>query len=178
MARKRGGGRRTNFQNYMKGAINVDVVPGALVTLAAISGITPAIVDTTRVSSIRTTITLSSFTPAINEGPLLAYVAHSDYTDAEIAGYIVAAGSWDRGDMIAREVRSRRIRILGVLESPANSTQAVAMNDGRSMHAKLNWLLTEGQRLKLGVFNTGSLVLNTTTASNINFYGHANLWQT
>ncbi len=176
MARKRGGSRRKNWSKYLNGTLNIDVGAGTLANKTGVSGTTQSTVtDTTRVSSIKATYTLSDFTPGNNIGPILVAVAHPDYSDAEIEEFIESTTSWDVNDMIAAEQRGRRVRIIGVFNVPETSTHSSRLNDGKPVRTKLNWVLGEGDGLKFFVYNTGNASV-ATTIPNINIFGNANLW--
>ena len=169
--------RRRNMSRYISGNIDIDMNVGALLSKTGVGAITNAVVDTTRCSSIRCTYSLSDRTPGADQGPISIYVAHSDYTAAEIEAWIKSAGSWDIGDKIAKEIRSRLIRQIGVFEQASSASLAVTLNDGKPITTKLNWLLAEGDSLKMFVFNQGTVQLNATTVGNAKIFGKANLWQ-
>ncbi len=175
MARK--GRGRKDFSKYMKGGIDVNSALGTLGPKDVIAAIGAGlVVDTTRVSSVKCVYTLSDFTPVVNAGPIICGVAHGDYTDAEIEEWIENSAAWDMGDMIAKEIASRRIRQIGVFDTAAAATQSVRLNDGKPITTKLNWLLAEGDGLKWWAYNAGPAAL-TTTDPNLHVTGHANLWQ-
>ncbi len=170
--------RRANFSKYISGAIDNRLTMSALAANTLVgANITQVTIDTCRISSIRCTYSLSNFTPAQNIGPITVGVAHSDYTDAEVEGWLESAGSWDRGNTTAREVRSRMCRILGTFRVEPGSTNATVhvLNHGRPIKTKLNWLLTEGQTVKFWAFNGGSSAV-TTSVPNFEALGDANLW--
>ncbi len=133
-------------------------------------------VDSTRCSSIKCTYSLGGATPGDNIGPVIVGVAHSDYTSAEIEAYLEAASSWDIGDKIVKEVRSRLVRVIGVFDIPEGVGQAVRLNDGRAIRTKLNWLLAEGDTLGFWAYNSGPAAY-ATTDPNLIVQGKANLWQ-
>lgn len=174
MARHR---RRRNFGNYINGQIDVDLGLGTLAAKTLVSAtFSESVVDTTRISSIVCTHTVSDFTPGANIGPIIFGVAHSDYTDAEIEQWVEDAGSWDIGNKIAKEIRSRLVRQIGVFDDPASATVSTRINDGKPVRTKLNWLLAEGDTLKFWVYNTGNAAV-ATTVPNYHAFGKANLWQ-
>ncbi len=173
MARK---GRRRDFSKYLSGSIDENV---SLTTLASKTGVlsaTQTVSDTTRVSSIRCSYTLSDWTPIANAGPMIVGVAHSDYSLAEVEEWIEATGGWDQGNMVqTREVRRRLIRQIGVMDTPAAATGSSRLNDGRMLKTKLNWLLSEGDGLNFWWYNSGNAAVATTVPNAI-IFGKANLW--
>ncbi len=177
MARKRGGGRR-NFSKFISGNIDVDLNVSTLATKAAVGDVTQTVIDTARISSIRCTYSLSNWTPAVNAGPIAVYVAHSDYVASEVEEFIETTGGWDLGNKIAQEIRSRRIRLIGVFQTPADALAAVRLNDGKPITTKLNWVMAEGDGLKFLAYNTGAANVSGTTNPNLNVFGKANIWMT
>lgn len=172
MARK--GGR--NMSRYVSGAIDFLLSAPTLAGQTLLSGmLTQTVVDSMRVSSIKCVYTLSNVTPQANTGPMLFGVAHSDYDDTEIEGWVESAGSWDLGNKTAQEVRSRLIRQIGVFDTDISSTNVVRVNDGKPIKTKLNWNLAEGQSLRYWVYNTGATAY-ATTAPSFKANGTANLW--
>ncbi len=127
------------------------------------------------ISSIVATYSLRLVTPINDLGPLLVGIAHGDYTDAEIEAYIEASGSWDEGDLVQQEIMKRKIRRVGLFEQPQNATQAVVLNDGRMIKTKLNWILLQGQTLRVWAYNTGQATFATTNPE-VNVNGHVNMW--
>ncbi len=175
MAKRRG--RKTNFSRYIKGNVNIDVGLSTLANKAATSGSSQqTVADTTRLSSVRATYTLSNFTAGVDQGPILCGLAHSDYSNAEIEAWIEQTDLWDLGNMVAKEISSRRIRMVGVFNTPETASLSSRLNDGRPIRTKLNWVLAEGDGLRVWAFNTGTVTLNGTTNSNLNVFGRANLW--
>ncbi len=169
--------RRKNFAKYMSGAINHELDLGGLLGGALVgSTLDQSVVDTTRISSVRATYTLNQFTPIEDCGPIVVGLAHGDYTNAEIEAWVESTGSWDMGNMVSKEIRSRRVRIVGVFDTPQAATDSSRLNDGKPIQTKLNWLLAEGDTLKPWVFNSGDAAVATTTP-HLNIVGKANLWQ-
>ncbi len=169
-------GRRRNFAKYINGAIDLN---SALSTLGpkaiASKDVSRTVVDTARISSVRCTHTLSGFTPIENAGPVVVGVAHSDYTGTEIEAYLESASSWDFGDKIAKEIRSRLIRIIGVFDTPQDAAKSAQLNEGRPITTKLNWLLAEGDTLQFWAYNSGPAAF-ATTDPNYHVTGKANIW--
>ncbi len=174
MARKRRG-RRTNWSRYMSGSVDVDMILATLNSKTAIrTTTTGVVVDTTKVSSIKCTYILSGITPADNKGPLMMGVCHPDYTTAELEEWIEADAGWDIGDKIAKEIRGRLIRVIGVFNMPTVDGGTSRLNDGLPVKTKLNWVLAEGDGLTFWSYNLGSVDLD--GSANINVLGKANLW--
>ncbi len=177
MARKRGGGARRR-RKYLKGMITESFNVGLLAaeTVGA-NTVTDAVEDSTWVSSVKATWTLTDVTKATDTGPLTCGVAHSDYSAAEIEEWLENAGSWKQGGMIQQEIAKRRIRLVGTFQSAGAGAPAgiSALNEGRPITTKCGWLLTEGQNMKFWWYNNGS-VAYVTTGPEITINGHANLW--
>ncbi len=176
MARKRGGRRRnTNWSRYIAGNIDKDIVLATLAAKTALRSVTAGIVvDTTKISSIRCTYSLSGITPADNKGPILVGCAHPDYSLTEIEQWIELDSSWNLGDMIGREVRQRKIRLIGVFDMPTVDGGSSRLNDGLPVKTKLNWVITEDDGLAFWVYNLGTVALD--GSANVNIFGKANLW--
>ncbi len=173
---KRGRGKRA-FGRYIKGNVDNDFSLG---TLAASTALLSVNVDTVSerawCSSLKATWTRSGWTVADNVGPIEVGVMHSDYTLAELEAFLELTSGWDEGDLISREVASRKIRRIGVFEAPGGGgLGADALNGGRPVHTKTGWMLKTGATLTYWAYNmgTGAVV---TTDPNIHIRGHANLW--
>ncbi len=168
--------RRRNFAKYISGAIDHKTIFGGLAGNAVGTGLlSQTVQDTARVSSIRCTYGLSKFTALLDAGPIVCGVAHGDYTASEIEAYLEAAASWELGDKIAEEIRSRRVRIIGTFDTPTTALLNTRLNDGRPIRTKLNWVIREDQTLQFWVYNQGTATL-TTTAPELYVQGKANLW--
>ncbi len=175
MAKRKG--RRTDWTRYMNGSIDHVLQLSTLAAKTAIkSDVQQVVVDTTRVSSIKATYTLADYTKGTNDGPIIIGVAHSDYSSVEIDTFLETADSWDRGNLVTREIRSRRIRIIGVFDSPDSAGNSSRLNDGKPIRTKLNWLLSPGDKLSFWAYNTGTSAL-ATTDPRFSVFGKANLWQ-
>lgn len=175
MARK--GKGRKNFSRYINGSFDLDMPLTTLGSkVVAKQDFSETVADTTRVSSVKATYSISDFTPGANIGPIAVGLAHSDYTAAEIEEWIEQAGSWDIGNLQTKEVRSRRIRQVGVFDDPSAVQISNRLNDGRLIHTKLNWLLAEGDTVAVWCYNLGTAAV-ATTVPNVNVIGKANLWQ-
>ncbi len=95
-------------------------------------------------------VTMDTFAESVGRGPFVVGVAHSDYTDTEIEEWIETTGSWDRGDLIAREKQRRKCRKIGVF------AEGGALNDGKPIRVKLGFALEEGDTLAIWVYNQGA----------------------
>ncbi len=158
------------MRGYMKLPFEEEAAVGAVAD-AAFSGVdlSDTVNERTYVSSIDLAVANNAFTAG--QGPIGVYVAHSDYSNAEIAEAIIATGSWDRGDKIAREHAKRLVRLLGVMEIEDDGQEKLW--DGGSRKFKLGWLLEEGDTLQFGVFaRSGAL----TSGGQLILLGHANAW--
>ncbi len=176
MARKRKGGRR-RMGRYLKGNVDEEVALTVLSSKDVVSSIFDEVVfDRTFVSSIVASYALANWTPIANAGPIIFGVAHSDYNDAEIEEWLELTGQWNEGNLVSsREVGKRLIRQVGSFGSPDAATDVQRFNDGRPMKTKLNWILLEGQTLRLWAYNAGSAAV-ATTAPSLTANGHANLF--
>ncbi len=168
--------RNTDFSNYIPGQIDLQI---ALTTLAANTGVRVAVTgtvdDTTRVSSIRCTYSLANFTPTADAGPILAVVAHSDYSLAEIEEYLENTSGWGNADLVGQERVDRRIRRIGVFPTARDAVGISVLNDGRPIKTKLNWKLMPGQTLAFVGYNMGTAAI-ATTVPDVHVMGKANLW--
>lgn len=164
---------------YMRGQIDEDIGLATLAGKTAVATVFGSTVtETTRISSVEITATLSGFTEGVdNTGPVMCGIAHSDYTTAEIEAWIEATASWSEGDLVAQEVSNRRIRRLGIFPSAVVALGSAPLNDGRPIKEKLNWRLSTGQSLRSWAYNMGTVAF-ATTDPNMHFQGHANLWKT
>lgn len=125
--------------------------------------------ERTFVSSVVASYGLNNFTAG--EGPVGIYIAHSDYTNAEVAEAILATNGWDRGNKVAREQAKRLVRLVGLAEIEDDGEEKLF--DGRPRKIKLNWLLEEGDTLQFGVFALSGTI---TAGGQIDVLGHANGW--
>ncbi len=133
--------------------------------------------ERTFISSIKCLWGLSNVTPAANAGPLMVGVAHGDYSAANIEEFIENTGSWNEGAKLSQEIARRKIRIVGIFDSPGAQLDAekVTLNDGKQLTTKLGWILLQGQTIKIWAYNTGTATL-ASTQPDLTVSGHANLW--
>ncbi len=167
--------RRRAMGRYIRGNINEDVSLGTLAANTGVLESTPAVSERTLVSSIVNRYTLSGMTAGDNIGPIMVGVAHGDYTLAEVEEWIELGSSWAEANLITRETSDRKIRRIGVFDTPATAGQSYTLNDGKAIKTKLNWILNAGQGLNFFFYNLGSSPL-ATTDPNVQVEGHANLW--
>ncbi len=132
--------------------------------------------ERTYISSIVAKWGMASMTPLADAGPVVFGVAHPDYTSAEIEAWIEDSGSWDEGNLIAQEIANRKIRQIGVFETPDGPADAVVFNDGRAKKTKLGWTVLQGTGLLMWAYNTGTAALSGATGTDVTCTGHANLW--
>ncbi len=162
---------------YIRGNVDEEL---ALTTLASKDVVGAAfdevVNERTLISSIVANYSLGNFTPGANIGPFVFGVAHGDYTDAEIEEWLESTGQWNEGNLVAREIGARKIRQIGVIGGDIDDAADIGkFNDGRQKKTKLNWILLQGQSLRLWAFNTGSQPV-ATTAPSLTANGHVNLW--
>ncbi len=161
---------------YIRGSVDDTV---SLTTLAATTVISEdfdnVVNERTLVSSIVATYAMANFTADAADGPIMVGIAHSDYTDGEIEEFIETIGGWDEGNKTAQEKMNRKIRRIGVFQSPATAAEDVVLNDGKAIKTKLNWILLQGQTLSLWAYNMGSSALATTVPV-VHAQGHCNLF--
>lgn len=175
---RHGRGRKPNWNKFRSGTIEIDLAMTTLAAKTLVVATTEPVVDTARVSSIEAVYGITAWTVGNGVGPFLFGVAHSDYSAAEIEAFIESAGSWDIGDKLAQEIRSRRIRIIGQLGDGSNVAAAggvAQFNDGKMTKSKLNWSIAEGDGLDFWVYNMGSNPVATTVPQFLVF-GNASIW--
>ncbi len=161
---------------YVRGTIDESLDLGTLASKTAVFSSFDTVNERTLVSSIVGFYSLSDFTDAVGDGPILVGLAHSDYLLAEIEEYLEQAASWNEGDKKAQEIGKRQIRRVGVFESSvADSQGSAVLNDGKSIKTKLNWIVNQGQTINLFAYNMGDSALATTDPDLV-VTGHANLW--
>ncbi len=168
--------RKRKFRRYLKGQADEVLNLGTLAASTLVGALfDESVVDRTFVSSLRATHSLDNFTPTITRGPILVGVAHGDYTDAEIEEWIENTGSWNEGNLVQQEVAKRRIRRIGIFDTPDAAVDSVVLNDGRPITTKLGWILLEAQTLRQWAYNLGTGALATTDPA-YRVQGHVNLW--
>ncbi len=130
----------------------------ALATLASdtalTSGITAAAVGTYRCVTAEMAWALTALTAG--EGPITVGYAHSDYSVTEIKECLEAFNAIDQGNKIAQEQSNRLIRIVGTL-----SETIAALNDGKPIKTRLNWLITPGDQVNMFCYNESTSILTT-----------------
>ncbi len=162
---------------YIRGNVDEEVALTTLASKDVVGAIFDEVVnERTLVSSLVAAWALNNFTPGANIGPFAFGVAHSDYTDAEIEEYLEQTGQWDEGNLQSQEVSKRKIRRIGVIGGDIDDAADIGQfNDGRPKKTKLNWILLQGQSLRLWAYNMGSANV-ATTAPSLVCNGHVNLW--
>jgi len=161
---------------YIRGNVDEEVALTTLASKDVVSAIFDEVVnERTLVSSIVATYSMSNWTDIANAGPIIFGVAHSDYNDAEIEEWLENTGQWNEGNMVSREIASRKIRQIGALVGGSNAAITTTFNDGRQKKTKLNWILLQGQTLRFWCYNAG-LAAVATTAPSVTANGHVNLF--
>ncbi len=95
------------------------------------------------------------------EGPVTVGYAHSDYTVAEIKECLEAQLSINQGNKIENERANRLVRIVGSFA--AN----LALNDGRPIKTRLNWLISVSDSVNMFAFNEDTAALTTGAVVNL-----------
>ncbi len=175
MARKKGR-RRRRMGKYLRGSVDESLALGTLAAKTVVGiAFDETVNERTLVSSVVARYAITGFTPGTGDGPILIGLAHGDYTDAEIEAWIENTGSWNEGDLVNQEIAARKIRRIGIFEIPDAETLAAVLNDGKPMKTKMNWILLQGQTLRLWAYNLGVSAI-ATTSPEVSAQGHANLW--
>ncbi len=162
---------------YIRGSIDEDLQLGTLASKTVASGLWDETVnERTLISSIVCSWSLDGITSP--QGPIMFGVAHGDYTAAEIEQVIENTGSWNEGDKVNQEISKRQVRMIGILEQGGGGSGVIedyGFNVGKPMKTKLNWILNQGQTIRMWAYNlSGSALSATDPAMRAN--GHANLW--
>ncbi len=167
---KRGRGKKRAMSGYRKLPFQLTQSIGAI-TSDEFGGfnLPDAVSEKTWVSSVRASYGIHNFT--VGEGPVLCYVAHSDYSDAEVAEYINSTSGWDTGNLIAREQASRKVRLIGNFQLTDQGEEVLV--EGRAIHTKVGWMLETGATLQFGLFASGGTL---TTGGTLTVTGFANGW--
>ncbi len=167
---------RRRMGRYIRGNVDEEVALTTLASKDVVGAVFDEVVnERTLVSTIVATWSLANWTPIANVGPIVVGVAHGDYNDAEIEEWIEQTGQWNEGDLVAREIGARKIRQIGTFASPESSTLSTMLADGRAIKTKLNWILLQGQTLRIWAYNSGASPVATTVPS-VTCNGHVNLW--
>ncbi len=159
---------------YIRGRINENLSLGSLAAATLIGvAFDENVNERSLVSSIVATYSLADVASAANRGPVMVGIAHGDYTDAEIEAVIENTGSWNEGAKPQQEISKRLVRMIGTFPSTESATETDVLNDGKPIRTKLNWILNQGQGLRLWGYNTGTAAL---LAGGVRTEGHANIW--
>ncbi len=173
MAKRKG---RRRFRRYLRGSIDFLLsLSGLAAKSATSSNVGDTVTERAWCSSVVCTYDVIGGTAAIDDGPILVGVAHSDYTTAEIEAWIESTESWEEEDLVGQEVAKRKIRRVGVLGIGDTTTQAKVLNDGKPIRTKCGWMLGTGQTVKFWAYNIGASAFATTDPL-FHVSGHANLW--
>ncbi len=176
MAKDTRKGRR-RFRRYLRGAIQNAFNLGTLAgTTGIVNAVDDVVTEKTWISSVKATWALEDLTQAAGDGPIEVFIAHSDYTLAEIEEWIESTASWDQSDLVGQEVAKRKIRRVGAFgANSASAGNTLVLNDGKPITTKCGWMLMTGQTVNIVAFNAGSSALGTTDPALLTS-GHANLW--
>ncbi len=171
-------GKKRPYKRYLKGSVNMSQNFSALGAKdLASQQVADTVQERAWVSSIKAVYSLSEFTPGNDIGPITVGIAHSDYTDAEIEQWVENAGSWTEGNKVEQEISRRKIRLIGVFETPDDAADSVSLNTGKPLTTKLGWILNAGQTCTIWVYNQGSAAV-ATIVPQMNCDGHVNIWPT
>ncbi len=161
---------------YIRGGVDETLTLSTLAAKTAISdGFDEVVNERTLVSSLVATYALAAFTKSTGDGPILVGVAHGDYTTAEIEEFVEMTDSWDEGNLVEQEIAKRKIRRIGIFDNPVDEAAVSVLNDGKPIKTKLNWILLQGQTLKVWAYNMGTSALATTSPL-VLLEGHVNLF--
>ncbi len=169
-------GRGGKYRAYIAGPIDEKFALGTLsASSVIISTMAEVVVEKTWLSSVRAAWALQNYTTGTDDGPIMVGIAHSDYSAAEVEEWIENTAGWSQADLVAQEVGRRKIRKVGIFESPASAAEDSVLNDGKAITTKCNWLLLTGQTISLWAYNMGDSNL-ATTDPDVHVQGKANLW--
>ncbi len=101
-------------------------------------------------------VSLEGLTPG--EGPITVGIAHADYSSTEIGEWFAGTGGWSTADLVAQEVRARKIRQIGSFDGAAATE---TLNDGKKIKVKLGFYIDDGQTLQMWAFNGSGSALTT-----------------
>ncbi len=99
------------------------------------------------------------------EGPLHVGYTHGDYSVVEIKEWFEGTGQIDRGNMVAQEQRSRRIRFVGTFDGLSSEE---VLNDGKPITTKLGMQIPTGQEVDIWCYNDSGSSLTTGTIVEVN----------
>ena len=171
------GRRRRSMGRYIRGNVDQQVDAASLAATDVVGAAFVGVVDgRTLATSAVLTWTIQNWTDQNGSGPLICGLAHNSYTDAEIEEWIESTGQWNIGSLVAQEINKRKIRQVGAFASPDAPSDLLVLNDGKAIKTKLNWMLEEGQTLRMWVFNSGTLAVAGATDPRIRVTGHINLF--
>ncbi len=164
---------------YIRGNVDESLTIAALASRDVASiDFDETVNERTLVSSLVASYSLDDLTEGAGIGPIMVGVAHNDYTTAEVEEFIENTQSWNEGDMIGQEVGKRKIRVIGIFRTAASIATGLGtatLNEGKPIKTKLNWILNQGQTLRLWAYNLGTAPVATTTPE-VSCQGHANLF--
>ncbi len=155
MAKHKGKGKR-RF-NLRRVRLNGTVSGGTLAAKTLVSSdLIVASTDTYRLVSAKSFWEVHGL--AGGDGPLLCGYARGGYSDAEIEQAIEAANI-DRGTLAKQEQANRYVREVGIIG------ESEALNDGKEVKTRLNWLIPIGEPVKMWIYNLSGAALTTGSAT-------------
>ncbi len=159
---RRNYGKKSYHRSYRLRRVRITPSLGlsTLATLTALTvAVTPAASSTYRCISIDTV--WGSVGVVQTGGPFTVGYAHSDYSVGEIKEAIEASAAIDVGNKVAMEQANRLVRIVGTMAFQSADEQA--LNDGRPIKTRLNWLMSIGQSVNAFVYNEGTVAVTGAT---------------
>jgi len=161
---------------YIRGVVDQQLSLGTLAAKVVVGVVMDNVVnERTLVSSIVASYSLRNMTQTSDVGPIMVGLAHGDYSDAEIEAWLENTGSWNEGAKVEQEIAKRLIRIVGTFGTAEVTAGGIVLADGEKIKTKLNWIVNQGQTLKIWYYNLGGQPLGTTVPVGA-VEGHANLW--
>ncbi len=137
---------KRKYRAYIRGPVDISKALGSTLgaNTAILAGSTGVLQEKAYLTSVVLKWSLGNLTPVANAGPIVCGVAHSDYSISEIEAWIENDAGWSQGDLTAQEIAKRKIRQVGVFETPDAITDQVVLNDGKHIHTKCGWMLFTG----------------------------------
>ncbi len=168
--------RRRSFRKYLRGGVEEVLGLSTLGSKTLVKvDFSDIVTEKTFASSIVAAWSMSNFTPAVQDGPIMVGVAISDYSAAEIEEFVEQTNSWDEGDLVNQEKASRKIKTVGILIPTTSDVEHDKLNGGRLIKTRLNWSLRTGLTIAMWAYNMGDSTLATTNPQ-VHVAGHVNLW--
>lgn len=164
MARKPYTARKSLYFRMRRVRVSSEQLLGTLASDTAIATSLTGVADGAyRLMTARLAWTLVNLTQG--QGPITVGFAHSDYTVAEIKECLEAFAAISQGDKIAQERSNRLIRTVGTFGNAGSGLGVAALNDGKPIYTKLNWLVAIGDSVNFFAFNEDTGALSVTDPS-------------